>query len=310
MNSIQSCLEGVVPPIATPLTESGQIDQASLVRLARRLVTAGVKGIFALGSTGEGVYLSAADQVTVIEILSDRAGLGVPLLAGVVEPTAPRVVERAQVFLEHAVDALVVTGPFYAMNSETEIRAHFEYVAQRVDVPVLAYNIPVNTGYSLSPDLMAGLIADGIVAGVKDSSPDLEGFGAVASQGDPDQAAYFSGSDAMFGAALDAGANGAVAGLSNVAPELFIAGLAAHRRGDRSELAALQARITKLTEVYTPYASTHGVNSTQLGSIKTALKLQGVIESDQVNPPMLRSTPPRIAQVHQILAEVGMLDIG
>lgn len=307
-SALQPLLGGVVPPMATPLTEDARVDTDSLVSLRSRLFAGGVAGVFALGSTGEAAYLTNAARRTVVQTLSAASAEdGLPLLVGVVEPTAERVVEAATALLTAQVSMLVATGPFYATASHAEIVEHFEMIAAAVDVPVLAYNIPSNVGYELPVPVVAELIERGVVAGLKDSSANLTGLRqlleATDNRGD---VAYFSGSDGLLDAALQVGANGSVAGLANVAPELFAAALAAHAAGDAAGLAEAQARVFTLTRLYTTADPQTGLNSTQLGSIKTALKLQGAIDNDQLSKPMRRSSAAKTEAVAAILAEAGL----
>ena len=306
-SSLESCYGGVVPPIATPLDDNGEVDVTSLLRLRTRLVTGGVAGIFALGSTGEAAYLTNARRRQVVATLSRAAAEdGLPLLVGAVEATAARVIEAAAELITPHVGALVVTGPFYAVASPSEIVTHFETVAKAVDVPVLAYNIPANVGYELPTEVVADLINRGVIAGLKDSSANLVGLRRLIRLSAGADAAYFSGSDGLLDAALQVGANGAVAGLANVAPELFTAALQAHWDGDTAGLSDAQMLIFTLTRLYATTDPGTGLNSTQLGSIKTALRLQGVIASDQVSIPMQRSSATKTAAVAAILADAGV----
>ena len=309
--ALERCIGGVVPPICTPLTDTGAVDADSLLQLRRRLIDGGVAGVFALGSTGEASYLTDAARREVVELLGPAAAADeVPLLVGVVEPTAQRVVEAAAVLISADVDVLVATGPFYAAASPQEIVTHFETIARNVNVPVLAYNIPSNVGYELPVAVLADLVERGVVAGIKDSSTNLTGFRQlVLAGGGRSDVAYFSGSDGLLDAALQIGANGSVAGLANVAPELFVAALRAHLGGDAAGLADAQRLIVALTGLYTTSDPGTGLNSTQLGSIKTALKLQGVIGTDQVSVPMQRSSIDKTEAVSRILADAGVLDV-
>lgn len=309
--ALERCIGGVVPPMCTPLTEAGAVDAHSLLQLRRRLVDGGVAGLFALGSTGEASYLTNAARREVVELLGPLAAADeVPLLVGVAEPTAERVVEAASVLISADVDVLVATGPFYAAASSREIVTHFETIARSVNVPVLAYNIPSNVGYELPVAVVVDLVERGVVAGIKDSSTNLTGLRQlVLAGGGRSDAAYFSGSDGLLDAALQIGANGSVAGLANVAPELFVAALRAHRDADPGQLADAQRRIVTLTDLYTTSDPGTGLNSTQLGSIKTALKLQGVISTDQVSVPMQRSSLDKTEDVSRILADAGVLDV-
>jgi len=160
-------------------------------------------------------------------------------------------------------------------------------------------------GYALPPAVVQELISDGVIAGVKDSAGDLPAFRLmIAPEG---SAAYFSGSDGTLDRALDAGANGSVAGLGNVAPGLFVRALTAHAVGDLAALAEAQGHLTRLTGLYKIADPGAGLNSTQLGSIKSALMLQGVIASDRLSAPMQTSSSAKRVRVRSLLAELGLL---
>ncbi len=308
--AVQDCIGGVVPPIVTPLTEDGAVDVLSLRRLVGYLLDRGARGVFALGSTGEATYLSNSARRDLVAELGSSLSGDVPILVGVVESTVDRVVEQADFLATNADAALVVTGPFYAKPSSKEIQTHFEQIARRTGRPVVAYNIPVNVGYPLPYDLIEDLTRRGVVVGLKDSSPDLDGFGAlVKSLEDVSGALLFTGSDAYLDKALQLGANGVVAGLANVAPQRFVAALAAHANGDAAALASAQADITALTELYVQEETTPGLNSTQLGSIKTALQELKVIESDTVSAPMIRSSYSRRERIRIILHNARLVAV-
>lgn len=305
------CIGGVIPPVCTPLTASGEVDLGSLAELRSYLVRGGVAGLFALGSTGEASYLTNGQRRQVVEALS-RPAAGdddeLALLVGIVEPTANRVIDTIGALDLASADAIVVTGPFYASNSDAEIIAHFERIAEASPVPLIAYNIPVNVGYALPPEVLRDLLGRQVVCGIKDSSPDLGSLRRlIVSLDQTDDVLLFTGSDLLLDCALQIGANAAVAGLANVAPDVFVDALQAHRDHDPSSLAKAQAVITGLTRLYDPAGGGSGLNSTQLGSIKTALRLLGAIADDAVSAPMRRSSPERTDYVRGVLADCGLL---
>jgi 4-hydroxy-tetrahydrodipicolinate synthase len=231
-----------------------------------------------------------------------------PLLVGVVEPTAPRVVAAIDQLVSDDVDGIVVTGPFYAAAGENEILRHYELIARHSPVPVLAYNIPANLGYPLSAQVMTKLLVEGLIVGIKDSSLDLTTLRLVTA-GVPDAASalILTGSDTLLDCALDVGANGAVTGLSNVAPALFARAVRAHHDGERAELAQILRQLSILVQIYTPTEMHRGPNSTAIGGIKTALKLQGVIEHDTVSEPMTAPTQARREHIQAVLDEAARL---
>ncbi|WFR67988.1 dihydrodipicolinate synthase family protein [Curtobacterium flaccumfaciens] len=174
--SIALTLAGVIPPLATPLTASGDVDTRSLERLARRTLDAGVAGLFVLGSTGEVAFLTDDQRTTVVETVVRVADGRVPVLAGSIDMTTPRVRRHITAVTAAGADAVVVTAPFYTRTHPVEIRRHFRMIAADSSVPVVAYDIPSAVGTKLDTDTVLDLAADGTISAVKDSSGDDVGL--------------------------------------------------------------------------------------------------------------------------------------
>jgi 4-hydroxy-tetrahydrodipicolinate synthase len=306
-SALFSSIGGVIPPICTPLTPDRRLDLDSLRNLRAHLIQQGVSGIFALGTMGEGHYLTPSQASTVVETLAAEKR-DEPLLVGIVEPTTPRVLEGIDRLVSERVDGIVVTGPFYANVSEPEILRHFELIASHSPVPVLAYNMPSNTGYALTAHTMTELLAEDLIVGIKDSSLDLTNLRRV-TVGVPnvDKKLIFTGSDTLLDCALDIGANGAVTGLSNIAADQFVGAMAAHAEGRRAELSSILRILNILVQVYVPTEVERGPNSTAIGALKSALVQQGVIASDTLSEPMTPVTEGRREHVRSVLDEARQL---
>ncbi len=172
-------LTGVVPPVCTPLTPDREVDAASLRRLVDHLTAAGVDGLFVLGSTSEAAYLTDRQRRLVTETVVSHVAGRLPVLAGVIDMTTPRVLDHVAAVTSAGADAVVVTAPFYTRTHPAEIARHFRLIADRSPVPVIAYDIPVAVHTKLPAGLVLELAADGVLAGLKDSSGDLAAFREV-----------------------------------------------------------------------------------------------------------------------------------
>src|SRR5262245_8955485 len=121
-------LHGVIPPVCTPLDPRGQVDTASLARLVDHLIEGGVHGLFALGATSEVAYLTDAQRAAALEAVLKAADGRVPVLAGAIDTTTPRVLDHARTAAGLGADALVATAPFYTRTHPREIAAHFRHL--------------------------------------------------------------------------------------------------------------------------------------------------------------------------------------
>jgi 4-hydroxy-tetrahydrodipicolinate synthase len=136
-------LRGIVPPVVTPLHPDFTVDYASFTNVIEHLIAGGVHGLFFLGSTSEVIFHDLATRRKILEHAVKVTNGRLPVLAGAVDPTTDRVIGNARAASEVGVDAVVVTAPFYTLTSQPEIIEHFRYVRDGIDIPVVAYDLPV-----------------------------------------------------------------------------------------------------------------------------------------------------------------------
>lgn len=300
---------GVVPPIVTPLDTNGGVDTASLERVVAHLLEAGVSGLFALGSSGESAYLTDARRDTALETIVGAVAGQVPVMAGCIETTTARVVERAESAAERGADALVVTAPFYTRVHPTEIDRHFRLVRSRAELPILAYDVPVSVHSKLSSDQVIALASEGIIDGLKDSSGDDPGLREViVGVRDVPGFSVLTGHEAVVDAMMLIGADGAVPGLANVDPHGYVRLLRACQSRDWDEAGREQERLNRLFRIVRAAdPATAGGSTAGLGAFKCALALLGVIDDATPASPMRSFTKEETARVRAVLEEVGLL---
>ncbi|WP_405900573.1 dihydrodipicolinate synthase family protein [Streptomyces sp. NBC_00727] len=299
---------GVIPPVVTPLTADGELDLPSLERVVGHLVDGGVTGLFALGSSGETAYLTPGQQDRVIEAVTAAAGGQVPVLVGAIETTTNRAIERARRAAELGADAVVVTAPFYTRTDATETDRHFRDVAAALDLPVLAYDVPVCVHSKLDPELLLPLAADGVLAGVKDSSGDDGSFRRlVIGARELPEFSVLTGHELVVDAMMLGGADGSVPGLGNVDPHGYVRLHEAAVRGDWAAARAEQDRLVALFDIVrAARPGTASATAAGLGAFKTALMLRGVISTNVMSPPMRRLDAEETAAVAACLERAGL----
>lgn len=312
-------LHGVIPPVCTPLDRHGEVDTASLTRLVHHLLDGGVHGLFALGSTSEVAYLTDAQRATALEAVRKAADGRVPVLAGVIDTTTPRVLDHARTAAGLGADALVATAPFYTRTHPREIAAHFRHLRTAVDLPLFAYDIPTAVHSKLPPALVRELAEDGTLAGLKDSSGDegslrrlIVALGGRTARrtGPAPRFSILTGSELTVDAALLAGADGVVPGLGNVDPAGYARLYDAARSGDWARAAAEQERLAALFAIVDagPEADM-GRSSSALGAFKAALRLLGVIDRGATAVPQTPLDGEAVARVGRGLTAAGLLPL-
>ncbi|MEU6574070.1 dihydrodipicolinate synthase family protein [Streptomyces sp. NPDC046805] len=310
--TVPAPLTGVVPPVCTPLTPDREVDVPSLLRLVGHLVEAGVHGLFLLGSTSEAAFLTDLQRRLVVETVVSHLGGQLPVLAGAIDMTTPRVLDHVREVTAAGAQAVVVTAPFYTRTHPAETARHFRRVAAASPVPVLAYDIPAAVHSKLPAALVLELAAEGVLAGLKDSSGDLAGFREVVTgaRSRPDTAGFslLTGSELIVDSALALGADGTVPGLANVDPHGYVRLYRLCRAGDWAEARAEQDRLCALFGmVGVGDPARMGGGSSALGAFKAALRLRGIIDCPATAEPQIPLSAEEVEQVGKFLAAAGLL---
>jgi 4-hydroxy-tetrahydrodipicolinate synthase len=234
----------------------------------------------------------------------------VPVLAGVIDMTTLRVLDHVRVAVRAGVDGIVATAPFYTRTHPAEIGVHFRSIAARAGVPLYAYDLPVSVHTKLGADLLLDLAADGVLAGVKDSSGDEGGLrGVILRRRDRADIASFSvltGSELTVDSALWMGADGVVPGLGNVDPHGYARLFRAASEGDWETARQEQERLLHLFDLVTVGGTRMGMGSSALGAFKAALFLRGIIDHPTTATPQIPLDDEEIARVGKYLAAAGL----
>ena len=287
----------MIVPVITPVNRSDGVDKTAFRRQLRRLVKAGVHGIFVGGSAGEGPLLTDAEWRRMVETARDVVGDEVPLLAGVMDTSTRRVLDKLAV-LRHAGYRYAVLTPTFYLATKTS-REHLRlFAAAREaagDLELIAYNIPACTSSVLAVDTVCTLARRGWVRCVKDSAGDLPAMKELIRRGHKLGLSVLSGDEATAGAALLAGADGIIPVCANVEPETFLALYQAGAAGDREGVARQMRRVNKLR------AALVLAGPCWLADIKYAVSRLG-IGSGAVVAPLELATAAQRRLVRQLIA--------
>ncbi|MDO5495062.1 MAG: dihydrodipicolinate synthase family protein [bacterium] len=305
---MSAAIRGVVPPVVTPLTEDRELDRESLERSLERMLDAGVHGLFALGSSGEVVFSTDARRDEILSATVQAVAGRVPVLAGVIDMQTERVIEHTRRAADLGADAVVATAPFYALGGEREMEEHFRAIAASTELPVYAYDIPVCVHRKLGVELLVRLGAEGVIAGVKDSSGDDVSFRQLVIRNREEDAglALLTGHEVVVDGAYLAGADGSVPGLGNVDPAGYVRQWDAAQRGDWQAVSEEQDRLTRLMRIAAADVTATGFGA-GVGSFKTALRELGVFTTNQMPRPVAAQGEEAARRVREILTAEGML---
>lgn len=290
-------LQGIVPPMISPLSVTGEMDASALTATVDHILDGGCSGLFVLGGCGEGAWLTCERRSAVIRGAVRAAERRAPVLAGVMLPATGPAVEAARQAADDGADALVVGSPYYFSVDAASQQRHVEAILRAVSLPVLLYNIPQATHNPLRPETVSHLAQDPRVLGIKDSGGDFEAFqGFLAIKKRHPDFRVLQGNEHFASASLLLGGDGLVPGMANFAPALFVSLYRAAAAGGVAACARLQEQIADLCALHT-----HGH---WLPALKAACAMLG-LGNGIPSPPLLPATAAERQAIAAILTRHG-----
>lgn len=215
---------GVYVPLVTPFDEHGAVDLGALGRLAEHVLDRGARGVVALATTGEPTSLDDDERAAVVGVCAEVCARRerVLIVGAGTNDTRTTILRHEALAGVPGVAASLAVVPYYVRPSEAAIVRHFQAVAARSPVPLIAYNIPYRTGRGLGAGALLDLAATANIAGVKQAVGciDSDTLRVLAESGD--DFALLGGDDAFLFPLMLMGARGAIAASANLCTRRFV----------------------------------------------------------------------------------------
>ena len=260
--------EGIYVPNITPFDKKGEILFTALDVLIEHWIKSGLSGMVVNASTGEAPYLSRKEKRELIEYVIDKVNGRFKVFAGTGSMSTRDTINLTKDAKDVGANAVLVTTPFFFKPSEDEIYNHFIALMNTVDIPVIIYNVPKFTGYSVKPDTIAKIAEESsLLVALKDSSGNPGNMAEVIRLcGDKINA--LSGSADMILPTLMLGGKGAIVAVGNVIPETCVKLYQAYKIGDLETAGTMQGKASYVNKILVR-------ENPQIASIKAALNWKG-----------------------------------
>ena len=297
-------VQGIVPPMATPLAGRDQLDVDGLERLIEHIVEGGVHGLFLLGTTGEGPVLSYRLRRELIERTCRQVAGRVPVLVGVTDSSHVEMLRMTEYAAQAGANAVVVAPPFYYPLSQADLLRLVESLASQSALPIYLYNHPELTKTSFAPQTVAQAMSIPRIAGIKDSSGDMLYLKKVLERvrAKPDFRVLV-GPEHLLEEALRCGAHGGVPGGANIFPELPVRLYEAFKSGDEHLAREIQERMVIIGR---PIWECNEAGPGYLRRLKCALNLMGLCQAKPAWP-CIESDDKERGQIEAHLRKQGLL---
>lgn len=247
----EKIIHGSVPALVTPFTERHAVDRPAVGRLVNHVIDGGAHGFNILGSTGEFALVSPDQRRLVLDAAARANRRRVPMIVGCGRPSLSETETEIAEAREHGADAVLVTPSYYLFLGPDDVRRQFAALAKTAKLPIHYYNYPLLTKASVGPGLIARLVEDGSIQGIKDSGGSAPFLARVLSlTAHRPEFRVLVGGTAYFLGALALGAHGATGAIGGVAPWVELAVYDAFRAGDIQRARKAQARLEEFQELF------------------------------------------------------------
>lgn len=290
---------GSIPALVTPFKD-GSVDEAAFRRLIDWQIEQGSSALVPCGTTGEAPTLSNDEQHRLFAITVEQSAGRVPVMAGCGSNDTQTALWHMQEAKAMGADAALMVAPYYNRPSQAGLLAHFSYLAEKVDLPIVLYNVPGRTVTDIKPETVIELARrfPGRIIGIKDASGDMTRLTAHR-MALGDDFAQICGNDDM---ALHYNAGGGVGCISvtaNVAPALCAQFQAASLGGDMARAHEINQRLFPLHQALFTDASP--------GPVKYALsRVLGWI-GEEVRLPLVACSAESRRAVDMALEHAGLV---
>jgi 4-hydroxy-tetrahydrodipicolinate synthase len=294
---------GAFTALVTPMTESGTVDYDGFRRLIEFQLTEGIDGIVPLGTTGESPTIDEDEEEKLIEISMKTTGGKIPVIVGSGSNDTKHMVEYVRRAKRHGADAALVVTPYYNRPNDDGLLRHFEAAAS-IGIPIIIYNIASRTGRNIPTPLMKEIAKIPGIAGVKESSGDINQMGdvireiAIPRKNSSDRFWVLSGDDALILPLTSMGGDGVISVVSNLLPAKVKALTKAALDGDFEKARALHYEL--LPFIKAAFVETNPV------PIKQALSWAG-LPSGPARLPMGKLSPASEAVLKKSMVDLGII---
>ena len=203
--------------IVTPMFDDGNINFDALGEIIEFQIKNKTDAIITCGTTGEAATMSEDERSAVIKYTVEKVAGRIPVIAGTGSNNTEHALKMSKAAQNLGVDALLIVTPYYNKTSQKGLIEHYTYIADRVDLPIILYNVPSRTGVSIRPETYFELSKHPNIVAVKEANGDISSIAKTISLCG-DNLGVYSGNDDQIIPILSLGGLGVISVFANVCP--------------------------------------------------------------------------------------------
>ena len=238
---------GVATALVTPMNPDGSINFPRFRSLIDEQIEAGIPALVICGTTGESATMTLEEHSEVIREAIKHANGRVKIIAGAGSNDTKCAADLAIEAEEAGADALLIVTPYYNKATQAGLVAHYKYIAERVSLPIILYNVPSRTGVNVKPETYAKLAEVENIVAIKEANGDVSSVVKTRLLCG-DKLDIYSGNDDQIVPIMALGGKGVISVLSNVMPKETVEMCNKMFSGDLEGAAAMQIELSSLID--------------------------------------------------------------
>ena len=287
--------KGSCTAIVTPFSEKS-IDYSKMEELIDFQYDNNTEALVVCGTTGENATMTQYEQESLIDFACKYNDGRMKIIAGIGSNDTKKALKNAKNAKHYGADGVLMVTPYYNKTTQKGLIEHFTYVADRVDIPMVLYNVPSRTSIGIKAETYKELSKHPNINGVKEASGDFSLFAATRALCGDDLYVW-SGNDDNTVPMMALGALGVISVASNIVPGIVskICNL------------CLAGKFTEASEMFTRYNclfSTLFIETNPI-PIKAAMNLAG-FDVGNARLPLTSMSEKNLETLEDVLIKSGI----
>lgn len=288
--------QGSIVAIVTPF-KKGKVDEKALCELIEWHISQGTNAIVPCGTTGESATLDYKEHYRVIDITIKTVNKRIPVIAGAGANSTDETIEITKHAKKSGADAVLLVAPYYNKPTQEGLYRHYKTVAEKVDIPIVLYNVPGRTAVNILPQTVARLAEIKNIVAIKEASGDMKQVSEIIRLCG-DRITVISGDDFTTLPLLALGGKGVISVTANIVP------------GDVSKMCSLwlKGQHDKARELHYKLEPLNGAMFIETNPIpvKTALAMMGKIQ-EEFRLPLCEMSPSNKEKLRKVLEDMKLI---
>lgn len=286
-------IQGAMTAMVTPFRD-GKVDTDRLKSNVEYQITRGIDALVPVGTTGESPTLDFKEHELVIEVTIAAARGRVPVIAGTGANATSEALELHAFAKKAGANACLSVNPYYNKPSQEGLYRHFMTLADKVDLPIVLYNIPGRTGITMTPQTVARLRKHPNIIAIKEATGSLDMASEIRSLCD---ITIISGDDSLTLPLMAIGGQGVISVASNLIPDKIKKMASLAQAGNFADAATLHCQLF-------PFIKSLFLDGNPVG-IKYAMKVAGM-DTGELRLPLVEASEPTRKTIETCMKQLGI----